>query len=137
LRLHRISQHPSQSLFRLELFGEIMPTLYNVTTGQIVARNVSRADGLLNRLLGFLPRAQVHPDDGLWFDQCSMIHMIGMRSRIDVVFLDKFRRVLRVDRSVSHSRIALACSRATIVVELGEAPPEGRDLLAGDELALE
>jgi uncharacterized protein len=114
-----------------------MPTLWNVTTGSIVARNVSRADGFFHRMFGFIPRARVFPDDGLWFDRCAAVHTMGMRSRIDVIFLDKFRRVLRVERSVPQFRVALACRGAAAVVELGEAPVEGRDLLAGDELALE
>jgi uncharacterized protein len=114
-----------------------MPTLINVTTGQIVARNVNRATGIVGRFLGFLPWSRILPDDGLWFDHCSMVHTFGMRNRIDVIFLDKSRRVVRVERSVSRSRIAVGGTRASTVVELGESPIEGRDLLAGDELALE
>jgi uncharacterized membrane protein (UPF0127 family) len=114
-----------------------MATLKNVTTGTIIARNVVRAERLLDRMLGFISRKYVSPDDGLWFDRCSVIHTVGMRSRIDVIFLDKSRRVLRIDRSVPQFRLAVTCPGAKAVVELGESPVDGRDLLAGDELALE
>jgi uncharacterized membrane protein (UPF0127 family) len=109
--------------------------LKNMTTGEIIAANVVRATGFWRRMVGFMRRA-VHPDDGLWYDNCSAIHTVGMRDRIDVVFLDKNRRVLRVERAIPRFRFA-AVPGARAVVELGEATLQGRDLLAGDELALE
>jgi len=114
-----------------------MPTLKNLTTGQVVARNVVRADGFFGRMVGFLSKSTIHPDEGLWFDDCAAIHTVGMRARIDVIFLNSAQRVLRIDRSVPQFRLAVACPGAHAVVELGEAPADGRDLLAGDELALE
>ncbi|MGZ3529371.1 MAG: DUF192 domain-containing protein [Vulcanimicrobiaceae bacterium] len=115
----------------------IVPTLRNVTTGQVLATNVLRADGLFERMLGFIPRAEIQPDDGLWFDNCSAVHTVGMRERIDVIFLDKSNRVIRVERSVPRFRLVVTCLGACAVVELGEANITGRDLLAGDELSLE
>jgi uncharacterized membrane protein (UPF0127 family) len=115
----------------------MMSALRNVTTGKILARNVLRAEGLLERMLGFIPRSNIPPDDGLWFENCSAIHTVGMRNRIDVIFLDKSNRVIRVERSVPRYRLAITCLGAHTVVELGEANGAGRDLLAGDELALE
>jgi uncharacterized membrane protein (UPF0127 family) len=114
-----------------------MPTLRNLTTGRVVARNVVRSEGFFERMIGFLSRSSVDPDDGLWFDRCAAIHTVGMRARIDVIFLNSAYRVIRIDRSVPQFRLAVACPGAHAVVELGEAPADGRDLLAGDELALE
>lgn len=113
-----------------------MGTLINVTTGEILARNVLRAE-LWHRLVGFLPRSKIPPDDGLWFDKCATIHTIGMRRRIDVIFLDGSSRVLRIERSVRRFRLAVACPGGRAVVELGEAPLGERDLLVGDQLALQ
>ncbi|HEY1653871.1 MAG TPA: DUF192 domain-containing protein [Candidatus Tumulicola sp.] len=113
-----------------------MAVLKNVTTGEIIAANVVRANGILSRMVGFITRKKVRPDDGLWYDNCSAIHTIGMKERIDVVFLDKNQRVLRVERAIPRYRFAVTYG-ARAVVELGEATLQGRDLLAGDELALE
>ena len=114
-----------------------MAKLKNVTTGEIVAGNVEKADSFWRRLTGFIPYSEIRPDDGLWFENCSTIHTLGMRKRIDVVFLDKDRRVIRVQRAIPRHRLAVTCSGAYAVIELGEATLEGRNLLAGDELALE
>jgi uncharacterized membrane protein (UPF0127 family) len=113
-----------------------MPALKNITTGEIIAANVVRADGFWRRLVGFMASHRVRPDDGLWYDNCSAIHTMGMKERIDVVFLDKHCRVIRVERAIPRYRFAITRG-ARAVVELGEATLQGRDLLTGDELALE
>ena len=113
-----------------------MPALKNVTTGEIIAANVQRANGFWRRLVGFISSNSVRPDDGLWYDNCSAIHTMGMKERIDVVFLDRNCRVIRVERAIPRFRFAVTLG-ARAVVELGEATLQGRDLLTGDELALE
>jgi uncharacterized protein len=114
-----------------------MPKLLNVTTGNVIAENVERADGLWRRMVGLIPYRQIGPEDGMWFDNCSAIHTIAMHERIDVIFLDKGNRVLRIEHSVGSFRFAVVCAGAHSVVELGEARTKMRDLLAGDKLALE
>ncbi len=114
-----------------------MPVLKNVTTGEIIAENVEYADGWWQRLAGFIPKGVVDPDEGLWFRDCSAIHTLGMRARIDVIFLDDGGRVMRADRAVRLNRPLIACRGAANVVELGAGALEGRDVLAGDRLELE
>ena len=77
------------------------------------------------------------PDEGLWIDGCSAVHTIGMRATIDLYFLDKEKRVLRIAHGVKPYRLAVACRDAVSVVELGAAPEMGRDVLVGDRLVLE
>jgi uncharacterized protein len=113
-----------------------MAVLKNVTTGEIIAQNVDKVKGFWRRLIGFIPYETIRHDDGLWFDNCGTIHTIGMRKPIDVVFLDRHRRVMRVERAIPRNRLAVSCVGAYSVIELGDATLEGRDLLAGDELAL-
>lgn len=81
--------------------------------------------------------SKIHADDGLWFDRCNVIHTIGMRSRIDAIFLSKDHRVMKIRYSVPQHRLAVGCPGAHAVVELGAAFPARRDLLIGDLLALE
>jgi uncharacterized protein len=108
-----------------------------VRSGCILAENVEKADSWWRRLSGLLPLSEIRADDGLWFDRCNVIHTIGMRSRIDAIFLSSDRRVMRVRYSVPRHRLLVGCPGAHAVVELGEAFPARRDLLIGDQLALE
>lgn len=78
----------------------------------------------------------IRSDDGLWFDKCNVIHTLGMRARIDAIFLSRDHRVMKIRYSVPRHRFMVACPGAHAVVELGAAPTR-RDLLIGDQLALE
>ena len=114
-----------------------MARLRNLRTGNIVAGDVERANSLWRRFTGFLTYGAIRPDRGLWFDNCSAIHTIGMRERIDAIFLARDSRVMRINYSVAPNRLAVICAGARAVIELGAAPAEQRDLLVGDLLALE
>ena len=111
--------------------------LRNATTGQIIAENVEYADTWWKRFAGFIPKREILPDDGLWFRDCWAIHTLGMRAKIDVIFLDDNRRVLKTARSVALNRPLVTCFGARSVVELGAGALDGRDVLAGDQLTLE
>lgn len=111
--------------------------LRNATTGQVIAERVAYAEGWWQRLAGFIPRRIVEPDEGLWFRDCWAIHTLGMRARLDVIFLGDGGRVLRTVRGVRRGRPAIACLGARDVVELGAGALEGRDVLVGDLLVLE
>lgn len=114
-----------------------MPLLVNQTTGQVYAENVRLADSWWERLAGFIPRATLSPDDGLWFTDCWAIHTLAMRARVDVIFLDESAHVLKILRNVEPNRPAILCRGARNVVELGAGALEGRDLLLGDRLELQ
>jgi uncharacterized membrane protein (UPF0127 family) len=111
--------------------------LKNATTGQIIAENVHYADTWWQRLAGFIPRDEIHPDEGLWFRDCWAIHTLGMRAQIDVIFLDDQGKVVRAQRSVARQRPLISCIGARNVVELGAGALDGRDVLVGDRLILE
>ncbi len=114
-----------------------MAILRNATTGRVIANNVSRADTWWIRLSGLLTKAVVGPDDGLWFDDCDAVHTVGMRTSIDIVFLDEDSRVVKVSPCVPSMRLVVVCAGAKAVVELGEGSLVGRDVLVGDRLMLE
>ncbi len=113
-----------------------MPKLCNVTTGEVIAANVRYAQTWWERLTGLMSKHVVEPDEGLWFSDCWAIHTLLMRARIDVIFLDAEKRVMRTLAGVRRNRPALACFGARNVVELGAGALEGRDLLPGDRLEL-
>lgn len=113
-----------------------MPLLRNSTTGTIVATRIDRLSGFLQRAVGLLARSRVQRDEGVWITRCRAIHTIGMRTSIDVIFVDRDGRVLRVDRDVAPNRISLSCREANGVVELGAGALSQIDVLPGDRLEL-
>jgi uncharacterized protein len=101
-----------------------------------LATSVGRARTAWERGIGLLFRDAMKPDEGLWIDYCSAIHTMMMRFGIDVFFLDKDGRVIRIVHGVQPNRFVLACRDAVSVVEL-RAGVDARDILMGDRLVLE
>lgn len=81
-----------------------------------------RAGSVWQRLCGLLGRPPLGPGQGLWLTPCRAVHTAGMRYAIDLAFIDRRGRVVRIVRSLRPWRWA-ACWRARSVVELaaGEA----------------
>jgi uncharacterized protein len=113
-----------------------MPLLRNSTTNTIVATRIDRLTGFLQRAVGLLARSRVQHDEGVWITPCRAIHTIGMRDTIDVIFVDREDRVLRVDHDVAPNRLWLMCRQASGVIELGGGALSGIDVLRGDLLEL-
>jgi uncharacterized membrane protein (UPF0127 family) len=109
----------------------------NATTGEIVATEVKRARGWIERMLGLIPRRRVEPREGVWFEDCGAIHTIGMHTEIDVVFLDKEQRVLRTLCAVPQNRMLIVCRGAESVLELGSGALQRCDVLIGDRFIFE
>lgn len=113
-----------------------MTLLRNANTGAILATRVDRATTFVDRAVGLLGRGSLRPDEGLWIEPCSAIHTVGMRVAIDVIFLDRVRRVVALHQVVPPFRFALACRGASCAIELGAGAIAGNDLLLGDVVEL-
>lgn len=111
--------------------------LRNGTTGTILADRVYVARDLVSRSIGFLSRRSVHDYEGLMFPRCRAIHTIGMRSPIDVLFVDGSNRVLALHGAVRPNRILIGPRNARHTIELGATLDGARDVMSGDLLVLE
>jgi len=101
-------------------------TLANGTT---VCLTVRVAQTLLQRCRGLLGRPAPLSGEGLLIMKCSSIHTIGMRYPIDVIFVDKGFRVLRVDPWVPPGLLARRCRQSAHVIEMAA----GQAAIAGLE----
>ena len=113
-----------------------MAVLKNVSTGAVIATRVERATRFLERMIGLMARPRVRPDEGLWIERCGGIHTMGMRSSIDVIFVDDKDRVVRIYPNVAPFKLALVCQHARGVIELGAGALDEHDILVGDRLEL-
>lgn len=113
-----------------------MALLRNLNTGTVLATRVDRVTSIIDRAIGLLMRPHVRPDEGVWIERCGAIHTIGMRATIDVIFVDKAKRVLALHHGVRPYRFALTCRHAAAVIELGAGGIETQDVMPGDLLEL-
>jgi uncharacterized membrane protein (UPF0127 family) len=94
------------------------------------------ADTSKKRKIGLLKHTRLESGEGLWITPCEAVHTIGMKFPIDVVFLDKKRRVVKIRSGMPRWRMS-ACLRAHSVLELPSGMAAATQTVAGDQLELE
>jgi uncharacterized protein len=78
------------------------------------------ASSPLRRLLGLALRRRP-PAYALLLPRCRSVHTFGMRFALDLVWLDREGRPVRIDRAVPPCRVR-RCRRAVAVLEAGRMP---------------
>ena len=94
------------------------------------------ANSARRRMKGLLGRRALSQDEGLWLEPASSVHTWFMRFPIDVVFLDRDKRVLRIVESMPPWRMA-AKRRSRSVLELAAGSAARAGLKVGDVLEAE
>lgn len=74
---------------------------------------------------------------GMWIAPCNGIHTFFMRFPIDVIFLDRKQRVVRVCLALRRRRIVPMVLGAHSVVELPAGTAEGLHLPRGEQLVIQ
>lgn len=77
----------------------------------------------------------MEPGEGLWIVPCPMIHTFFMRFPIDVLFLSRGLKVVRVIEGLAPWRLSPWVWAAHSVLELGGGSLRG-SVAVGDELEL-
>jgi len=108
----------------------------NQSKNTLVADRADIADTSKKRKIGLLKHTKLEPGEGLWITPCEAVHTIGMKFPIDVVFLDKQRRVVKIRSSLPKWRLA-GSLRAHSVLELPSGRAEATQTVAGDQLEFE
>ncbi len=108
----------------------------NQTRGTLLAEAADVADDSRKRRTGLLKRDRLESGEGLWIVPCEAVHSFGMRFTIDVLFLDRAKRVRKLRKSLNPSRIS-ACLLAHSVLELPEGTIELSQTQRGDQLVFE
>ncbi|MEZ0227209.1 MAG: DUF192 domain-containing protein [Planctomycetota bacterium] len=110
--------------------------LVRASDGAVVAARCEVARTFGSRFLGLMGRAGLPPGGALWIEPCNSIHMMFVRFRIDVVFVDAEGRVLKVAPRVMPWLGLAACRSAVATVELEAGAAERMRLSPGDVLEL-
>ena len=110
-------------------------TVFNRNRGFNLATRVAVAGTSQTRRRGLLGKESIEPEAGLWIAPCEAVHTFGMRTVIDVVFLDRHNRVSKLISNLKPSRIAV-CLKATSVLELAGGNLAQGETRLGDQLEL-
>lgn len=108
----------------------------NRTRQTVLATEADAADNSRKRRVGLLKHNSLPSGQGLWIVPCEGIHTFGMKFPIDVLYLDRKKKVLKVRPHMAPRRISL-CLRAYSVLELPAGTIAAALTEPGDELEFE
>lgn len=108
----------------------------NLTRGRVLADRAEVADTSAKRRTGLLKHAGLAPGEGLWIVPCEGVHTFAMKFPIDVVFLNRKHKILKIRPTMVRSRIALSLL-AHSVLELPAGTLKETGTERGDQLELE
>ena len=108
----------------------------NQTRNTVLGDAVDVADTSEKRRVGLLKHARLDPGSGLWIVPCESVHTFFMKFPIDLVYLDKQRKVRKVRHAVPAWRLS-ACLSAHSILELPAGTAEESGTLPGDELTFQ
>jgi uncharacterized membrane protein (UPF0127 family) len=105
----------------------------NLTRQAVLADCVEVADHGATRRKGLLGRDGLADGEGLWIVPCESVHTFGMKFSIDLVYLDRNKKVKKVRSDVPPWRLS-ACLSAHSVLELVPGTIRATQTRPGDEL---
>ena len=91
------------------------------------------AESFFSRLIGLMFKEKMDGFDGLLIKKCNSIHTFFMRYPLDILFLDKEMKVVRVYRNLLPWRMTRVVWKAVQVLEL-KAGTLPSDIKIGDRL---
>jgi uncharacterized membrane protein (UPF0127 family) len=108
----------------------------NRDRGTVVAEAAEVADSSAKRRTGLLKHDRLEPGSGLWISPCEGVHSFGMRFAIDLMYLDRKKKVRKVRREMVPRRLS-ACLTAYSVLELPVGTVDSSRTEPGDQLEFE
>ena len=108
----------------------------NQTRVTVLGESIDVADTSAKRRTGLLKHQRLEPGEGLWIKPCESVHTFFMKFPIDLVYIDKHRKVRKVRHAVPAWRVS-ACLVAESVLELPSGTAQQTGTLPGDVLVFE
>lgn len=94
--------------------------IINQTKNTILAEDALKADNFFTRIKGLLGRRDLKKGEALILQPCDSIHTFFMKFPIDILFVDKTNRIIKVIPSLRPFRVTPIYFRANLAVELPE-----------------
>ncbi len=108
----------------------------NQSRDTLLADRADIADTSAKRRTGLLKHTGLEPGEGLWIAPCEAVHTFAMKFDIDVLFLSKKKKVLKVKHAMPRRRMAFSLM-AHSVLELPSGRAKETGTVAGDQLEFE
>jgi uncharacterized protein len=114
----------------------------NRTRGSVLCARVEEARGLVGQSRGLLGREKLEPEEGMLFEAARFepfmwMHMFFMRFAIDIVFLDRTGKVIKINRELKPWRLSSLVLGARKALELSAGAAARSATVVGDQVDFE
>ena len=114
----------------------------NQTRGVVLCARLEPAGGVAGKSRGLLGRERLDEDAGMLFEAGRLepfmwMHMFFMRFPIDIVFVDRCDRVIRISHGLRPWRVSALVWGARRALELAEGAARRTGTHVGDQITLE
>jgi uncharacterized membrane protein (UPF0127 family) len=86
--------------------------------GELICENAKIADTIASRILGLMFTKDIESNEGLMISPCNSIHTFFMNFSLDVIFLDRDFKVVKVVYDMKPWRISWIYFKARHVLEM-------------------
>jgi uncharacterized membrane protein (UPF0127 family) len=108
----------------------------NQTRDTVLGDAIDLADTSATRRTGLLKHERLDEGQGLWIVPCESVHTFFMKFPIDLVYVDKQKKVRKVRHAVPAWRLSM-CLSARSILELPPGTAERTGTQVGDQLVFE
>jgi len=99
--------------------------IINLTKNTTLAQEAVIAGSLLKRAIGLLGKRELPDGQALIIKPCKSVHTFFMRFSVDLLFVDRGERVVKILQRLPPFRLSSICLNADYVIEL----PAGKIVL--------
>ncbi len=114
--------------------GVLKVSVRNASRGTSLGGAIETARAGGERKKGLLGRTGLEPGGGMWIVPCEGIHTFFMKFAIDVIYIDRNKKVRKTITNLAPWRLSL-CLTAHSVLELPVGVIEASGTTPGDQLA--
>ena len=111
-------------------------SIINVTQNKTLAQKVEIAGTAFKRARGLLGRASLSPQQALAIPHCQSVHTLFMKFAIDVVFIDKNKKVVGLVWGIKPFQFSPIFWKSACAIELAAGTIEATKTQIGDSIQI-
>ena len=99
----------------------------------VIGSQIRVADSPISRMIGLMFKKEMNGFDGLLIKPCNSIHTFFCRYNLDILFIDKNMKIIKIIRNLKPWRMTWIYFKASQVLELNGGTLSN-DIIEGDTL---
>lgn len=108
--------------------------IINTSNGEIISKAAYLADKFWLRFKGLLGKRNMRDDEALIIYPCSMVHTLGMKMDIDVLFINDKGEIIYIIEKMLPGNISPMVKKARCVIEMAAGKVANSNIAVGHTL---